>query len=197
MNRRIIRWGLLGVALGLSALASGRDEEGKVDPKKVKAAQEAILELLESNNLRADAEVLAKKHDLDAVMVAVFKPRAKGGLGVGKPGTITPDHIDLKLNKMGKDLLTREELAREAPDLIKMAEVVKATAEVAAFQCPVKVKMGDKDPETWKAYCADMARFAGELSAALKEGDRQTVKAKARKLYATCTGCHSVGMGDR
>jgi len=198
MSQKVLLWGMLALVLCLLAVTSGSSDDEKVDPKAVKAAQEAILKLLDSKEIKADAETVARKHGVEAVMTGVFKPRSKGGLGLGcKPGAIAPDHIDLKINTMSKIALAREVLAQEAPDLLKMLEVVKATAEVTAFQCPVKVKMGDRDPKKWQDTCNDMGRFSAELIAAIKESDSQAVKAGAQKLYGTCIACHYPGGVDR
>jgi len=197
MNRLVIRWGALALVVGLLVVTAGNSaDDEKVDPKKVKAAQEAILKLLDANSkdIKADAKALAKAHNLDAVMVAVFKPRAKGGLGVGsKPGAITPDHIDLKINTMGKMAMPKATLSKELPDLIKMVKVVKLTGEVAAFQGPDK-KIGDKDPKKWKEFNDDMLKYSDGLLQALEVAapNPLDVKKAAGKLYSTCTGCHGI-----
>jgi hypothetical protein len=196
MNRLVVRWGALALVLGLLAGTSGMsadDEEKKIPPEKIKAAQDAVLKLMESKDVKKDAEAVAKKHELLAVMVAVFKPRAKGGLGVGdKPGAITPDHIDLKINTMGKMVMPKATLTKELPALIKMVEATKAAGEVAAYQCPVKTKMGDKDPKKWKEFNDDMIKFSDDLLKELKDANPNPMKIKgaANKLYSTCTGCH-------
>jgi len=189
----VLRWGLLAMVLCFLVVTFGRSDDEKVDPKKVKAAREAILKLLDSKDIKVDAESLAKKHSLDEVMVAVFKPRANRRLEVGgKPGAIIPDHIDLKINAMSKIMMKKEVLAKESADLIKMLEVVKATAEVAQFLCPIRAPMGGKNPAQWQAGCTNMRKFSEALIAAIKEGDPPTVKARALDLYGTCTGCHSI-----
>src|SRR5205085_12464960 len=110
-----------------------------------KAAREAIMKLSESKDPKKDAEAVAKAHTLEYVMAGVFKSQSIRRPAVdNKPGAM-PDHIDLKLNKMGKDALSPLALAKEKDGLVKMVEVVKATAAVSAYQCTVKVKMADKD----------------------------------------------------
>jgi cytochrome c556 len=170
-------------------------DEKEPDPKKVKAAQEAIRKLLESKYVKKDAEAVAKGHALDAVMWSVFKPRKRGGFGVGnKPEAIQPDGIELKINKMGKTPMLPADLARELPELIKMVEVVKLAGEVSAHQCNVTKKVGEKDPRKWKDFNSDMLKYSDDLLAALKGANSgpAEVRAKSLKLYGTCTGCHGI-----
>jgi hypothetical protein len=187
---------MLGLVLGLLAVAPGnRADEDKVDPKKVKAAREAVMKLLESKDLKKEAEVVAKAHGLDAVMVGVFKAQNIRRPAVDNTPGAMPDHIDLKLNKMGKDPpMSPMTLAKEKDSLVKMVELVKATAAVSAYQCPVPKKVGEKDPKKWKDFNEGMFKCSEELLGALKadKPNPAEVRARANKLYATCTGCHGI-----
>src|SRR5713226_1966248 len=136
MNR-FVRVGLfavlaLGVCLLSSTITRGDDDEEqeKMDIKESGKASDSLKKLLEAIEKDKDkkdivkcAEDLNKKTDLKHIMWAAYKPREKGGLGVGdKAGAIKPDGVEAKLINMSKKPISDAQLEKEGPALIKMAE---------------------------------------------------------------------------
>ena len=176
---------LLGVTL-LSSPARGDDED-----KEVKAAAEAVKKLagnLDAKDVDKQAAAIAQKHDIEYVMHQ-FKPRNKGGLGIGAapiPGV--KDSIELAIiDFSGKKGIDPNVLKQNQADLVKMAQVTRAIAEINQHN---KVPPGKANPGKWKTYNNDMKASAKDLEDAAKAGDPMKFKAAATKLNASCTGCH-------
>jgi hypothetical protein len=182
---------LLAAGIGLVAVGSGlaADDDDKEFLKEAKAAQDEVVKLMATMEKGGDAkkqlEAITKKYDQLKPLMYVFKPRAKGGLGVGPEGKA--DGIELKISALGKKGIAPAGLRKEQADLMKIAAVSKAMADVAD-QYP---SYGKKDVAGWKDLNNDMRKGADELIAAVKSGDPAKVKAAANNLNASCTSCHA------
>jgi hypothetical protein len=62
----------------------------------------------------------------------------------------------------------------------------------AKDKCPVKTKMGEKDPKEWVKWCEDMEKYGKELAEAAKAKNADKVKTAATNLYSTCNNCHTI-----
>jgi len=188
-----------GAALALAGLflapaVRGRDDDDKEAVAKTAAAREAVLKLAgdlgNDDAARKEAADIAKKHDIKYVMNQ-FKPRDKGGLGVGdKPDAILPDAIELKLLALGKKALPTKDLAAQQADLEKMARV----AEAIGFIAPGYAANEGRKPseiKDWNRYCDDMRRQAKDLAGAIKGGDPKKVQSAANTLNGSCNACHT------
>jgi hypothetical protein len=190
MNRRAGIAGagvLLAGALGLLTAVSSQGAADD-DPKTVQEAQQAVLKLMETmgkgGNGKEQAQAIHEKFkdDLKAVMT-VFKPRDKGGIGVGPRGR--GDGIELKIIALGKRAPSKGDLGKLRPDLETIARVSKAMAEVAD-QYPQT-----KNQDMWKKFNEEMRKGADELLEAAHGDDPKAVKTAANNLNASCTNCHS------
>jgi cytochrome c556 len=177
------------LALGLWSM-TGFSADDEDDKKAIKEAQEAVLKLVDAMNgkrgdVKGQAEAIHKKFgDLKDVMW-VYKPRSKGGIGMGKDGA----SIETEINKLGsassKARLTPKKVAEMKDDLVKAGEISRALAEVTEFYVP------KKNPAKWKEYTNEMRKGAEELMDAARSGDVAKVKKAANNLSASCTNCHS------
>jgi hypothetical protein len=178
----------LAVGIGLLTAASGQSADDE-DAKATKDAQVALLKLMDTmhkgGNIKADLEAIKKQFpDELKPLMNIFKPRGKGGLGVGPPGKA--DGIEMKIiNLSSKRALSKADLSKQQNDLLKIADVSKAIAEVADMYPP------KKDVDKWKKFDDDMRKGASELIAAVKSGDPKAVKTAATNLNASCTDCHA------
>jgi hypothetical protein len=178
---------VVALAAGLLAAAGGRGA-GDDDQKAIQEAQQAVLQLMETldkgGNGKGQAAAIYNKYKDDLkIVMTVFKPRDKGGIGVGTKGK--GDGIELKIISLGKRAPAKDYLDKHRSDLDLMGRVSKAMADVAA-QYPQT-----KNQEMWKKYCEDMRKGADELMAAAKSGDPKAVKTAANNLNASCTDCHA------
>jgi hypothetical protein len=170
-----------------------REEYRKQQAKDVAAARVMIQKLLEmcGQDQAREAPKLAKCFELGSVHHAAFKPRSKGGLGIGdKPGAIEPDSIELKIVALAKKAPDPERLAREAPDLIRAAEVTRAVAELTPYWA--RETSGARDREDWMRFSAEMKKGSEELIKAIKSGDPKAVHKAATNLNSACVNCHGV-----
>jgi polyhydroxyalkanoate synthesis regulator phasin len=179
---------LLGLGFWtLTALSADDDEK--------KAAQEAVLKLVDAINKGGDvkgqiAAITQKFDELEPIMW-VYKPKKKGGIGMGRGGE---DDIELTLGKLGsptgKAKLTPKKLADLKDDLIKVGELSKAIALISEQDKYVQ-NYGKKGPAKWKSYTKEMKKGGEELIQAVRGGDINKVKTAANNLSASCTNCHS------
>lgn len=181
---RNLRIGLL--ALFAASLVVLTAEQGihAADKEDLKKAMDAIDQLIKSDG--KGAEAAAKASGID-IMMHLFKPKNKGGIGVGPKG----DGIEVKIINLAKKALPAAQLTKEAEELITMAKQTKAIGDVNEFYGP-KEKRAGKDPKEWKKYNDEMKQFSLELIAAVKGGKPDDVKKVANSINSSCVNCHTV-----
>jgi hypothetical protein len=190
MNR-LARGLAAGTVLALAILVVAGVQVALADDDP-KAAQKDVLDLakasMEGKKIdKARLEAIKKKYeDLETIMHA-YKPREKGGIGIGPPSK--SDGIEIKLNNLGKKALSKMQLDKEADDLVKAAHVNVAIAEIAKLYVP-KAK-GGKGPKEWNEYLDQMKKSSMEFAKAVKSGDPKAVQKAANNVNASCTNCHS------
>lgn len=183
------RTAALAAALALGVWLSAAADSNSADEKPAKPGP-YNTEVVDLAAGKGSAEAIAKKAELGEVMHA-FKPRDKGGLGLGPtPGAIKPDAIELKLIDLGKMKkgLPKGDVAKQADAIAKAADVAKAIAEITDFYAD---KDGKKNPKKWKEFTDDMKKGAVELSKAAKKGDGEAIKKAANNLNKSCNDCHA------
>jgi len=177
--------------LALCALLVAASSLVRAD-EETKAAQKDILDVTKEVEgggkvTKTKLEAIKKKYeDLNTIM-HVYKPREKGGLGVGPMGK--GDGIEMKIIALGKKQLSKMQLDKESTDLVKMAHVNVAVAEIAALYVP-KPKAG-KGPKEWQEYVDQMKKSSFDLAKAVKGGNPTDVKTAANNLNNSCNMCHS------
>jgi cytochrome c556 len=181
----------MALALGIWATAApigqGADDDDKETLKEAKQAQADVLKLMatmdKGGNPSADAAAIKSKFSELKPSMYIFKPRARGGLGIGPMGK--RDGIEFKIMDLSsKKPPTAAEVAKEMEDYIKIAKVSKAMAEVTDQYLP------KKDANDWKKFTQEMRKGADQLIAAAKKGDPAAIKKAATTLNASCTDCH-------
>jgi cytochrome c556 len=190
MNNR--KWAMLVgllLALGIwaAAASTGQGADDDDDKAAAKAAQADIVKLMDIMDKGGDpakgADAIKKKFPELKPSMYIFKPRDKGGLGVGP--VAKGDGIELKIMALSKKAPSAADAARMVDDFIKIAKVSRAMAEVTERYPP---KQGARD---WQKYTQEMRKGADELIAAAKKGDPAAIKKAATTLNASCTDCHS------
>ncbi len=193
---RVLSGAFVAAALGALFLAParGRDDDDKEKAMKTAAAKDAVLKLVgdlgKDDEVKKEAADVAAKHDIEFVMNQ-FKPRTKGGLGVGAgPGAVKYDGIETELLFLSKKALPQNVLAAQQADLQKMAEVSLAIAEVAPHYAPKKDEAG-MPIKDWLKFSDDMKKQSKDLIDAIKGGNPKTVQDKANILNGSCDACHT------
>jgi cytochrome c556 len=186
---RTRHWGwIVLAAVALGAVSRADDDE------EVKAAQKDVLALAKDvaagkatdRDIAKKAGRIARKYEELHTVMHVYKPKAKGGIGYGKDGA----GIELKIIGLGKRRLTAAALAKEKDELVKMADINIAVAEIAMPYAPSKPK-GGRGAKDWRAHVADMRKAAQALKKGVREGKSDAVKAAANSLNNACNNCHT------
>lgn len=169
-------------AIALTAQASYRADG---DSKLYKDAQE-IADLLEAGkdkDAKAAVDAFKKKYeDLEAIM-KIYKPKSKGGLGVGPMGK----GIEIMIQR---DLVTRAPAKKDLPDVVKMAYLAQALGKVTHAYAPAKPNTKGKGAKEWKQYSEEQEKTSIELVKALKKGDKDAIKKAATNVNSACVNCH-------
>jgi hypothetical protein len=112
--------------------------------------------------------------------------------GVGKkPGIISPDGIEAKIQNLSRRPQSQQLIDREAPDLEVMAYRAAALAEIAKAGAPERNE-GMKKIKDWLEWSEAMRKSADELAGAAKAKNPAGIKTAAAKLNASCNNCHGV-----
>src|SRR5262249_32813303 len=139
------------------------------------------------------SDEIAGAGELLPVMNTLEKRDPKGkklAFGVGKkPGTITPDGIEAKIQSLSRKAQPQKMIDKEAEDLAEMAYGVEAIALVAKAKVPEK-DTGMKKKKDWLEWCDAMQKSAGDLAEAAKNKNPAAVKNAAAKLNSSCNNCH-------
>ena len=193
MSRRTRVCGMLIVMCALSVGLYVAPAGHAGDAKKLAAEVNKIADMLEKGD-KAGAEkaatALAKKLEDVIEVMDLFKPRNKGGIGVGKPGTVVPDGIEQFLLKIGRDTPTTKEM-KDPGALARMAYVTGAIAEVAHAKPPAR-DLGKKTKKAWMNYAVEFRESWQDMTTAAKSKSAAAVKAAAVKMNSSCANCHSV-----
>jgi hypothetical protein len=174
----------LGVALSLALVGVS----GARQPDVLAATQ--AVEQGKPDKVLVDmaAAAKAKGVTLDQLM-EVYKLHQKGGLGVGaKPAPNSG--IEAKIHELqrGKGP-TPAALNKEAADLIRLANVNIAMAEMARPHFPKP--MNGKNKKDWDRYLDEQKQASRDLIAAVKAGKGADVARAARSLQNACVECHA------
>lgn len=197
--------GAAAVLLALGCLflapARGRDDDKEEKEKAIKtaAAKEVLLKLVgaidggaKEDDVAKQAAAIGKMHEIGPVMNQ-FKPREKGGLGIGdKPDAILPDAIELKFIALGnpKKMISKGDLTAQQADLVKAAEVSLAISHVAPSYAAGEGRKGAEVKE-WNKDCEDMRKGSQTLIDAIKTGEPKKVQDAANRLNGSCNACHT------
>ena len=178
------------LALGAWFLAVAR--AGPAAPGAANADVEKVADAVNNPaQLRKLAAGLVTNFELRDVSWA-FKPREKGGLGVGpQPGAIDPDAIQLKLIQMGGQKgISAADLKANKADYQRVAEITRAIAEAMPGYV-TKYTANAGTAKQWVGFADDMKKGSDDLIAAIKGNNLQAIKQAAGKLNMSCNGCHT------
>lgn len=193
--RRVRMWtaGLALTAVGAFLLTQGG---GAAQPdKELAAAMDKVVEAFQKGDkdgAKKHAEAVAKKIEEVHEVMDLFRPRNKGGWGVGdKAGAIVPDGIEQMLLKVGRDAPAKGTMEKQAAALEQLGYRVAAIAEVAIAKAP-KQNKGKQLVKDWVEWSKDTRDAALQFAAAAKMKSGADVKAAAGKANNACNACHTI-----
>jgi cytochrome c556 len=96
------------------------------------------------------------------------------------------------LDRLSNKGILQGQLTKESEDLIRMAQVTQALAEIAEMNTPKMNIDGKKTVAAWQKFNKDQKDGAQDLIDAVKANNPKNVGAAATKLYGSCTSCHGV-----
>jgi hypothetical protein len=195
MTTKVRLWiaGVMLVAVSGLIYVSGFSYAGEGDALKKSVMD--IGDLIKKGD-HAAAKTLArdtakKIEDLSGLML-MFKPRYKGGIGVGKVpvgNDKTKDGIEVKLRDLARDVPPG--IAKEAAALEESGYWIAAMAELAKAKGPETVN-AKKTKKAWDAYADDMRDAGLDFAKAAAAKGAQQIKTAAAKVNATCSACHNI-----
>ena len=174
-----------------------RDDDDAADIKEAQKVSDRLRKLVDAvaDGRAKDVSDLKKPvsdtTDLKHIMWAAYKPRAKGGFGANPKAGGSGEGIERRLDRLGAKGITAGQLDRESADLIRIAQVAQAMAEIAETHTPQQ-DMPNKPIAKWVKFNAQQKQSAQDLIDAVKANKPKDVQAAAAKLYGSCTGCHGV-----
>src|SRR5947209_16148220 len=165
---------LLGVMVLAFAVSVGvtAQPQGKDQPHRPAIA--AILKLadnLDASNVAEHAKKIVDTHD-SCDISQVFTPRRNGRGGPGIGSAVKAGHLDaihaLVADWSGAKPPTQKELETHQTDLLKVARVLQAMAELAPYRGPLVLPKGnEKRAEEWRAVSAQFKTVTRDLRDAI------------------------------
>ena len=184
----------LCLCVALSATAQQTTPKPTVNPSV--AAVLRLADSLDQPDVARRAKRLVEEFDpCDLSLVFTLKRPRGGGVGIGsaiKAGH--PNSIDsLVRNWAGPRPPTKEELQAHHTDLLRVARVAQAMAELAPFRAHIYVPRRDeKRAAEWHKVCADFKKVTRAFHDAIDTKDPVVTRKVAVQLQATCMACHKV-----
>lgn len=189
MKMRNLIVGGLALALAASTTTMAVALQGK---KGALAPLDVLAKKAKDASFADDAKKAAGSLELDPVMHA-FKPRARGGFGVGDKAGLVPanqDGIEAYLPALSKKGLAAADAGKLGEPIVVMANRVLAIAEVSDHLWP-ESKESAKSKKKWLELNQLMKDGAKELAEAVTSKNYAGVKKAAGKLNTSCSECHS------
>lgn len=190
-----LRYSIAGITLmallGLvyvSVPAFGQD--GKDIPATVKKIAE-LIKKKDDDGAKKMATGAAKNIEELGDLMHMFRPRNKGGLGVGEKALPNPtkDGIEVYLRDLARDVPAT--IAKQAEALETTGYWIAAMAELSHAKAPTK-DVGKKTKKAWNTYSADMREAGLAFAKAATGKGAQEIKTAAAKVNASCNNCHSI-----
>lgn len=187
---------MLGLGLGLVAAAQPPAPE-----QPVGSGVAAILKLadnLEGKDVSLRAKTIVKDHEDSCGISVVFSMKSSGGLGIGS--AVQAGHKDsiehLVRDWSGDKPPTREELQTHQKDLLQVARVLQAMAELAPHRM---MRMRSRDSQGKEQTAEDWRKMTGEfqgstrdLRDAIQQNDPAEARGAAVRLQQACYTCHKL-----
>jgi len=184
--------GAIAAAIGFATVRA--DPAPPVD--SAQAAKRAIVKLSENLNdkdVAEQAKKIVKEHD-SCDISTIFTMNQRGGLGVGKLTEAgfrdSVQHLIGALS--GRRNTTEQMFEQYQPDLIRVAKVMQAMAELAPFRASPRVQKDPKLAKEWQETAVDFKEKTAAFRKAIEEKDPKKVRLAARALNDTCCHCHSL-----
>jgi hypothetical protein len=195
MLKRMRVFGVVGLVLGVGVVAVGQQPGKPRPPSPTVTAVLRLADDIDRPDVAALARDLVEQYD-PCGMSRAFNPVALGGVGIGsaRQAGHQGDSIELLIkNWSGPRPPTRDELREHRQDLLRVARVIQAMAELAPHRQNNYVN-SDRPPavERWRRVSADFKAVSRELRDAIDRGRVGATRKAAVRLQQTCNACHDL-----
>ena len=184
---------MLAAVFGLTSMSGPSFGQGKKDVDVV--VKEMADELKKGDKAKAKklADDAAKNLDEISDMMHLFRPRNKGGLGVGRNPLANPakDGIEVMIRDLARDVPGG--IAKQAAALEEMGYYIAAMGDLAnAAVGKAPTGGGKKTKKAWTEMSEDMRVLGLAFAKASAAKGAQEIKTAAGKVNANCNKCHSI-----
>jgi hypothetical protein len=184
---------MLAAVFSLISMSGPSFGQGKKDVDV--AVKEMADELKKGDKAKAKklADDAAKNLDEISDMMHLFRPRNKGGLGVGPIPLANPakDGIEVMIRDLARDVPGG--IAKQAAGLEAMGYYIAAMGELAnAAVGKAPTGGGKKTKKAWTEMSEDMRVLGVAFAKASAAKGAQEIKTAAAKVNANCNKCHSI-----
>ena len=190
---------LLVAGLGLLTAARARGDEEEEQIKAAQAAAADVAKLADAANdpdeLKKLAQAVARKYDDLGPIMGQMKPAAKGGMMIGKPGAFPADSAELALLQLAKKPPRADQMAAQAAELTRLAEVIRGIAEMPPYYA-TKYAPRPRVRDRWNALAGDMSEWGHELLVVVKKNDADSLRKVVTRLSRSCNDCHTAFRDD-
>ena len=182
----------LAAVFGLISMSGPSFAQGK---KEVDVAVKEIADELKKGNKAAAkkmADDAAKNLDEISDMMHLFRPRNKGGLGVGPIPLANPakDGIEVMIRDLARDVPGG--IAKQAAGLEAMGYYIAAMGELANAAVGKAPSGGKKTKKAWTEMSEDMRVLGLAFAKASAAKGAQEIKTAAGRVNVNCNKCHSI-----
>jgi hypothetical protein len=188
--------GILVLGFGLALGAAAQPQAQKQEFRPAIVAILLLADNLHARDVAEHAKKIVDTHD-SCDISQVFTPRRnnRGGPGIGS--AVKAGHLDaisaLVADWSGSKPPTQKELETHQTDLLKVARVLQAMAELAPYRGALVLPRGnEKKAEEWKAVSAQFKTVTRDLHHAIYQRDAAETRKVAVRLQQTCNACHVV-----
>ena len=182
----------LAAVAGLIGMSEASYVEGDKDLKSTVAKIADALKAGDKDLAKKLAVAAAKNIDEIGDVMHMFRPREKGGMGIG-PKTFgtnkAKDGIEITLRDLARDVPSN--LAKQADAFEATGYYIAAIAELSTAKSWPK-DSGKKTKKAWNEYSEEMTNLGIAFAKAANGKGAQQIKTAAAKLNENCNRCHSI-----
>jgi hypothetical protein len=182
----------LAAIAGLIGMSEASFVEGEKDIKGTVAKIADALKAGDKETAKKLATAAAKNIDEIGDVMHMFRPREKGGMGIGPKvfGTNkAKDGIEITLRDLARDVPAN--VAKQSDALEAAGYYIAAIAELTAAKGWAK-DSGKKTKKAWNEYSEEMTNLGIAFAKAANGKGAQQMKTAAAKLNENCNRCHSL-----
>ncbi len=154
-------------------------------PEPENAGPLLARESQDGKDVAKKAAALQKKYAGVHVLMRVYGPRSRGGLGFGPRA----EPLEARLLELGERSLSAAALKGESAELLRVGHVNLVVAEVVQGYAPKKRAAGRGKAE-WERDVANLKKASKDFLDAVKAADPKAVQASAARINKAYDSCH-------